>query len=328
MPAGGAQPHRRHGRAAAADQPGRAGADLGHPQPAPRRRPRRAHARVERVPGPHQVRMVGGRRRVRPQPRTGRRPVPADRAPPDPRRRRRPLARASAVADGRGGDGHPAARRPADRARRRPHAARRQLLQADRTGAQPGLPAAAGGGHQDPGGDGLRGRLRLRRQLQRRQLQPLARVLRRPLPAVPGRPGVRRPAAARPGRVHHGRPRVRPRQQRRQNDAAAVDVAAVEPDLGRLRAARLLRRACRRRPLPDAGRPPLLRSGREPERARQDQAGDRAAHLDGADPAHQRCRDVRGLQRRHLRLARQPPQRPRRSATTTSTAGRTSTAGC
>ena len=88
-------------RAAAADQPGRAGADLGHPQPAPGRRPRRAHARVERLPGAHQVRMVGGRRRVRPQPRTGRRRVPADRAPPDPSRRRRPLARAPAVADGR-----------------------------------------------------------------------------------------------------------------------------------------------------------------------------------------------------------------------------------
>ena len=68
---------------AAADQPGRAGADLGHTQPAPGRRPRRAHARVERLPGRHQVRVVGGRRRVRPQPRTGRRRVPADGAPPD-----------------------------------------------------------------------------------------------------------------------------------------------------------------------------------------------------------------------------------------------------
>ena len=328
VPAAGAQPHRRHRRAAAADRPGCAGADLGHPQPAPERRPRRAHARVERLPGAHQVRMVGGRRRVRPQPRTGRRRLPADGAPPDPGGRRRPLAGAPAVADRCRGDGHPAARRPADRALRRPDVARRQLLQADRPGAQPGLPAAAGGGHQDAGGDGLRGRLRLRRQLQRRQLQPLAGVLRRPLPAVPGRPRVRRPAAARPGRVHHGRPRVRPRQQRRPNDAAAVDVAALEPDLGRLRAARLLRRPRRRRALPDAGRPPLLRSGREPEPARQDQAGDRAADLDGADPAHQRRRDVRRLQRRHLRHAASIPATAAFSTTTTSTAGRTSTGAC
>ena len=79
------------------------------------------------------------------------------------------------------------------------------------------------------GGAGLPGRLRLRQQRPRRLLRRGARLLRRPLPAAPGRPEFAAPRAASRSGFTMDDHDYGPRNNADRTTARAVDVGALEP---------------------------------------------------------------------------------------------------